>query len=102
MKDHLARKKFRTEDKSGNEFSNTKSGYSDPRCWISLWVIFGKPVSNIDGALVANDGGKSSMPGKREFRKWPSNKVENSCRLITSSLWIVSKWQARSEAHCKY
>jgi len=33
----------------------------------------GRYKSKGEGACVANGGGKSSMPGKRVLRKWPSN-----------------------------
>jgi hypothetical protein len=46
----------------------------------------GRFESNMEGASVANFGGKSSMPGKSVFKKCPSNEYRKSVRLMTSSL----------------
>lgn len=46
----------------------------------------GRLESNIAGASVANVDGISSIPGKSELKKCPSNIELKFCRFSTSSL----------------
>lgn len=69
----FAIKKLAIADTSGTLTFWVSSGSSDLSLSKSSIVNFGRLESKIDGASVANAGGRSSSPGKREFRKWPSN-----------------------------